>query len=410
VHVLQVIDSVDRVGGAERAAVAMAPHLVGRGVELDVAYLVDLDGFQAELAAAGATLFGVHRPSRLGSARALTRLIGDRRPDLVHTTLYEADVAGRIAALAAGVPVVSSLVNTSYGPEMRGQPGIRPWKLRAAQGLDAASARGVRRFHALTAHVADVMARRLAVRRSLIDVVPRGRDPKLLAAARDRRAATRAALGIGPDVPLLVTAARQEYQKGLDVLLTAFVRVRREVPGAVLLLAGPAGGQTGQLRELAARVDPIRRGAASATGDQAGDSVGDVEPVRFLGHRDDVPDLMGAADVFVLPSRWEGLGSVLIEAMGVGTPIVTSDLPPVREITGAGDCAALVPPDSAPALAAALVSTLTEREKTAVRTAAAHRRFGEEYTIDSVCDRMVAFYAGALDRGTGRAAASGPVR
>ncbi|MFI6977740.1 glycosyltransferase [Embleya sp. NPDC050154] len=397
-HVLQVIDSVDRVGGAERAAVAMAPELIRRGITLDIAYLLDLDGFQPELAEAGVTLFGVHRNSRAGSARGLARVIRDRRPDLVHTTLYEADIAGRIAALASGVPVVSSLVNNSYGAEMRDQPGIRPWKLRAAQGLDAASARGVRRFHALTEHVAGVMSRRLGVRRSRIDVVPRGRDPRPLAAARERRERTRAALCLGPDVPVLVTAARQEYQKGLDVLITAFARVRAEVPDAVLLLAGPAGGRTESLRRLAAETGGI------------GDSAGAAEPVRFLGHRDDVPDLMGAADVFVLPSRWEGLGSVLIEAMGVGTPIVTSDLPPVREITGAGDCAALVPPDSPEALAAALVSALTEREKTAIRTEAAYRRFGEEYTIDSVCDRMVAFYARALDPRAGRDVSSGPVR
>ncbi|MGC0417663.1 glycosyltransferase [Embleya sp. AB8] len=395
-HVLQVIDSVDRVGGAERAAVAMAPQLIRRGITLDIAYLLDLDGFQPELAAAGATLFGVHRGSRAGSTHGLARLIRDRRPDLVHTTLYEADVAGRIAALVTGVPVVSSLVNTAYGAEMRAQPGIRPWKLRAAQGLDAASARGVRRFHALTDHVANVMARRLGVRRARIEVVPRGRDGELLATARDRRAATRGALGLAEDVPVLLTAARQEYQKGLDVLLTAFARVRRELPDAVLLLAGPPGGQTELLRESAARL--------------AQESPGVREPVRFLGHRDDVPDLMGAADVFVLPSRWEGLGSVLIEAMGVGTPIVTSDLPPVREITGSGDCAALVPPNAPEALATALVAALTEREKTAMRAEAAYRRFGEEYTIDSVCDRMVAFYARALDPRAGRDASSGSVR
>ncbi|MFE3197709.1 glycosyltransferase family 4 protein [Embleya sp. NPDC059237] len=396
VHVLQVIDSVDRVGGAERAAAAMAPGLIRRGITLDVAYLLDLDGFQPELVEAGASLFGVHRGSRAGSVRGLARVIRDRRPDLVHTTLYEADIAGRIAALATGVPVVSSLVNTSYGAEMRTQPGIRPWKLRAAQGLDAASGQGVRRFHALTEHVAEVMSRRLRVRRSRIEVVPRGRDPEALAAARERRAYTRAELSLGADVPVLVTAARQEYQKGLDVLLAAFASVRREVPDAVLLLAGPPGGQTASLRKAAAGL--------------AGDSRDGVEPVRFLGYRDDVPDLMGAADVFVLPSRWEGLGSVLIEAMGVGTPIVTSDLPPVREITGAGDCAALVPPDSPEALATALVSALTEREKTAMRAEAAYRRFGEEYTIDSVCDRMVAFYARALDPGAGRDGLSGPVR
>ena len=76
---------------------------------------------------------------------------------------------------------------------------------------------------------------------------------------------------------MLLTAARQEHQKGLDVLLTAFARVRREVPDAVLLLAGPEGSRTGALRELAARVGGT------------GDSASAAEAVRFMGHRETCP-------------------------------------------------------------------------------------------------------------------------
>ncbi|NUU24583.1 MAG: glycosyltransferase [Streptomycetaceae bacterium] len=372
-HVLHVIDSVDRAGGAEQALAVTASHLIRRGIRLDVAYLLDMDGFQAELAEAGATVFGVHRSSRLGSAAGLRRLIRDRRPDLVHTTLFEADVAGRAAAVACRVPVVSSLVNSAYGPEQFAAPTLRPWKLRAAQGLDAATARGVRRFHALTDHVADVMARRLAVRRSRIDVVPRGRDPELLADARKHRYAVRDELGVDPDAPVLLAAARQEYQKGLDVLIEAFGAVRMAVPEAVLLLAGPPGTQTARLHAAA-------------------QSVGGDDHVRFLGERSDVPQLMGASDVFVLASRWEGLGSVVIEAMGCGTPLVATDLPPVREIVGPGDCGVLVPPEDVAGLAAALTAALTDRDTANSRADAALARFRDTFTVDRVCDRMVAFY------------------
>ncbi|WP_235054148.1 glycosyltransferase [Yinghuangia soli] len=373
VHVLHVIDSVDRAGGAEQALAVTATHLIRRGIRLDVAYLLDMDGFQPELAEAGVALFGVHRTSRAGSAAGLRQVIRDRRPDLVHTTLFEADVAGRAAAMACRVPVVSSLVNSAYGPEQFASPALRPWKLRAAQGLDAATARGVRRFHALTDHVADVMARRLAVRRSRIDVVPRGRDPELLAAARKRRDAVRGELGLAADTPVLLAAARQEYQKGLDVLIEAFGTVRMAVPEAVLLLAGAPGTQTERLREAA-------------------EAVGGEEHVRFLGERSDVPELMGAADVFVLSSRWEGLGSVVIEAMGCGTPLVSTDLPPVREIVGSEERALLVPPEDAAALAAALTAALTDRMAANARASAALSHFQDTFTVDRVCDRMVDFY------------------
>ncbi|WP_436791337.1 glycosyltransferase [Yinghuangia sp. YIM S10712] len=376
-HVLHVIDSVDRAGGAEQALAVTAAHLIRRGVELDVAYLLDVDGFQAELSEAGVGLFGVHRGSRAGTVAGLRRVIRDRAPDLVHTTLFEADVAGRAAAVSCRVPVVSSLVNSAYGTEQFASPTLRPWKLRAAQALDAATARGVRRFHALTDHVAEVMARRLAVRRSRIEVVPRGRDPELLARATKQRDSVRAELGLGSGTPVLLAAARQEYQKGLDVLIEAFGTVRGSVPEAVLLLAGPPGTQTERLRAAAG-------------------AVGGEDAVRFLGERRDVPELMGAADVFVLSSRWEGLGSVVIEAMGCGTPVVATSLPPVREIVGSAECATLVPPEDAAALADALIDALTDRASAEDKAAAASARFMDTFTVDRVCDRMVDFYARAL--------------
>ncbi|HSA49105.1 MAG TPA: glycosyltransferase, partial [Yinghuangia sp.] len=104
----------------------------------------------------------------------------------------------------------------------------------------------------------------------------------------------------------------------------------------------------------------------------------------------------GAADVFVLSSRWEGLGSVVIEAMGCGTPVVATSLPPVREIVGSAECATLVPPEDAAALADALIDALTDRASAEDKAAAASARFMDTFTVDRVCDRMVDFYARAL--------------
>lgn len=375
-HVMHVIDSLDRTGGAEQALAATAPHLVRSGVRLDVAYLLPKDGIQPQLAAAGATLFRVGRSDRLRTAAALRSLIASRRPDLVHTTLYEADVLGRAAANAARVPVVSSLVNSSYGPEHLSSPGLRPWKVRAAQAADAATAVGVRRFHALSRHVAEVMARRLRVAPRRIDVVPRGRDPELLGTVTPaRRASVREGLGVDDGTPLVLAAARQQYQKGLDVLLTCWPDVRERVPGAVLALAGCEGAQTPLLRELA----------------------GEDDSVRFLGQRADVFDLMAAADVCAVPSRWEGLGSAAMEAMGVGVPLVAADVPALRETVGSDGHALLVPPGRPDALGTALVEALVEREAAAKRAEAARDRFLRHYTLEQVSESMVAFYERAVE-------------
>ncbi|MFD4908636.1 glycosyltransferase family 4 protein [Kitasatospora purpeofusca] len=371
-----MIDSVSRVGGAEQGLVAMTPQLVRAGVKLDVAYLKDSPGgFQPELTSAGADVFGVGRATRGGTVAALHRLVRERRPDLVHTTLYESDVLGRAAALAARTPVVTSLVNAAYGPEHRNARGLNPWKVRAAQAVDATTAQGTRRFHALTRYVAGAMARRLRVPSQRIDVVPRGRDPELLGSVTpDRRAAVRTALELPQDVPVVLAAARQQYQKGLDVLLEAWPEVLRAEPDAVLLLAGSEGGESERLRALAAAT----RG------------------VRFLGPRDDVFDLMAASDAFAVPSRWEGLGSAAMEAMGVGVPLVAADVPALRETVGSEDYARLVAPEHPAALAAALTDTLEDRASARMRAKAARARFLTSFTLHQVSAQMVEFYERSL--------------
>lgn len=377
-RVLYVIDSLAR-SGAEQSLVAMAPPLRARGVSMKVAYLYERDGLREQLEAAGAQAMSLGDPGSLGAGVvALRRLIRTLGPDLVHTTLFDADLVGRIAARVTGVPVVSSLVNVHYGPEQLANPRLRSSRVRAAQVLDAVTARACVRFHAITEHVADVMASRLRIRRGLIDVIPRGRDPELLGERTTaRRMASRAALGVEADRPLLLAVARQEHQKGLDVLLEALPAVLATVPGAHLAIAGRDGGAT-----------PILRSAVR--------HLGLDEHVRFLGERPDVPDLLCAADVFVLPSRWEGLGGTLLEAMALGSPIVASDIPPVREIVADDRSATLVRPGEAVSLSHALIATLKDPDRAATLAARARERFLDSFTVDGVAGRMHEFYDRAL--------------
>jgi glycosyltransferase involved in cell wall biosynthesis len=297
---------------------------------------------------------------------------------VLHTTLFEADLWGRTAGTLARVPVVSSLVNVAYTEAQRRDPRLRPWKVRGAQLADALTARRVVRFHAITRHVADEMARTLRLDRSRIDVVPRGRDPERLGRRTpERRARARRALGVDADTPVVFAAARQEYQKGLDVLLEAFGDVRARAPRARLFVAGRAGNQSAELEAIAGR-DGLR------------------DAVTLLGARPDVEELLCAADVFVMPSRWEGLGSVVIEAMALEAPVVASDLGPVREVVG--DDARLVPVEAPRELASAIADALADPEGSAAMAARAYARFAERFTIDRVADAMVAFYRRALDR------------
>jgi glycosyltransferase involved in cell wall biosynthesis len=377
-RVLCLIDSL-RPGGAEQSLVAMAPQLVATGIDLEVATLHDRPGLQDELTASGIRLTCLAGGG--GRAGWTARTVGHvayRRPDLIHTTLFEADIAGRVGGLVNRVPVVTSLVNPSYGPDQRDAPGLRRHKLAAAQALDVLTARSVRRFHALTTWVADTMAPRLRIDRGRIDVIPRGRDPQLLGTRTDeRRTRSRRQLGLDVGTPLVLALARHEHQKGLDVLLDALPAVLADRPGTVVAIGGRSGNQTGLLER---KVAELRLDGS----------------VRFLGARRDVGDLLAAADVFVLPSRWEGLGSVLLEAMALEAPIVASDLPPVVEVLA--DHACLVPFGRPDLLAGAVVEVLTDPHGAAGRAAAARERFLERFTIQHVTKQMAEFYRRALER------------
>jgi glycosyltransferase involved in cell wall biosynthesis len=299
----------------------------------------------------------------------------------LHTTLYESDIVGRVASLAARTPVVCSLVNAAYGPEQLENPALRAWKVRAAQYVDAATARRVRRFHAVSASVADVMGPRLRVRADKIDVIPRGRDEGQLGVRSDeRRLAARHALGIAADDPLVLAVGRHEYQKGFDVLLRAVAELRRQYPRLRVVIAGRSGSATAGLDALIAELD------------LAG-------VVALLGIRDDVSELLCAADVFAFPSRWEGSPGALLEAMALEAPIVATNIAPIREVTDDDTCALLVPPDDPAQLADAIATMLTGDASLVDRVAAARARFLTQYTIDRVAEAMIAFYSRSLGVG-----------
>ncbi|MGI8684200.1 MAG: glycosyltransferase family 4 protein [Acidimicrobiales bacterium] len=366
--VLYVIDSLAN-GGAERSLAAMAPLYGRHGIDLEVVVLQERAGVHAEVAAV-VPVSVLTSATRRGRAVELRSLVAGRRPDVVHSTLFEADLVSRVAVGPRGPALVCSLVNDSYSPAHLARAGVPAWKLRAVKAVDALTGRRVRRFHAISEHVAAAMQERLRIPAGRIEVVPRGRDPEVLGRRTpERRAAARLALGVPTGVPLVLAAARQEPQKGLDVLLDAWPSVIERVPAARLVVAGRDGAASAALLRRAAEV-----GAA------------------LLGDRPDVADLLVGADAFAFPSRWEGAGGALLEAMALETPVVTSDLPPARELLDGA--AAFVPPEDPAALAGALVAVLTRRPDAAV--ADARQRFVDRYTVDAVVARMATFYRRAL--------------
>lgn len=312
--------------------------------------------------------------SRARSVAFVHGQIRRRRPDLVHTTLFEADLAGRIAALAAGIPVLTSHVNSQYSDQAAAS-AHRAGRLQAARAVDGVLARHATRYHhAITAAVADGAADALGIDRNAIAVIPRGRTVARLGGPPDpgRRARVRQEMGLDGSVVIL-HVGRQDPQKGHVDLIRAFRTVSSQRPDAMLLMAGREGNSTEAIKE-------------------AIDAAGLGNRIRALGQRDDVGELLSAADLFAFPSRWEGLGGAVLEAMAMRVPIVASDLPAIREVLPDGDCGRLVPPGDARALATEILRVLNDQRLADDLAARAAARFEERYTLDRCVAAMAAMY------------------
>lgn len=363
-------------GGAERSIVDMAPYLRDRGVELHIACRGNRSvGAEADLQGSGAQVSFSDNPGFARWVRQLRGLIDEVKPDVVHTTLYTADLAGRIAALGSDTPVMSSIVNESYSATRKADPAISPWKLEVTRRIEGGTARHLTSHtHALTESVAASCVTELGLDRSAITVIPRGRESSRLGRrSPERRAAARRELGVGDASRLVLAVGRQEYQKGHDTLMAAFAEVLRQEPDAVLVLAG-------------------RPGVATPAIDSIVESSGIADSVIRTGHVDHVAELFCAADVFAFPSRFEGLGGVLLEAMALEAPIVASDIGPIRETVGGDAGAVLVPVDDPAALAEGVLRVLGDPALAERLADHGRARFETSYSMEHVADSMASLY------------------
>lgn len=377
IRVMHFIDSLHG-GGAETSILETIPALVSRGIETSIVTLFDDDGaLAARLSALGVKRIRLTRRGSLAQTLQLRHLIRTERPDMIHTSLMHANLLGRIAAWNMPTAVVTSLVNCDYGPEHRATSPYGSIGVHAAHLADLLTARSTDHFHAISEHVAQVMGQRLRIPKERMHVIYRGRDPARLGMfSKNRRLNVRASLSIAEDAPVVLSAARLDREKGVDTTLEAFRLLRARIPHAVLLLAGRPGNASSEVEAMSQS----------------------IPGVRLLGHRTDVPDLMCAADVLAFPSRREGLGGTLVEAMALRLGIVASDIEPIAEAIGDTGWP-LVPPDNAPALADGLASVLLGGHTNEGKKVAGERRFQTVFTAEAAADRMAWLYQYVQDSG-----------
>lgn len=374
--VLHVIDALGVGGGAEHSLAALLPRLRDLGVESTVSVLIPrVGGLQARLVDEGFDVRVLEGPGRAGQLRSLRGRIREQQPDLVHASLVNASLLARLATVGTDVPLVNSLVNTTYDPVRVRTLGIPAWKLRIVRGVDGWTARRrVDHVHAITGAVEAEAVDLLGLDPDHITVIPRGRDGvELGVRSAERRHRTRATLGIADDTPVVLNVGRQDDQKGQEPLVRALAQLTDRHPDVVLLVAG-------------------RPGSASPAIDRAIAETGIGDRVRLLGHREDVADLLAAADVFAFPSLYEGLGCSLLEAMALEAPIVGSDAPAIAEVLEDGALGEVALRDDVGSLVAALDRLLSDPERRAELAEAGRARFLERYDLDRVAEATKDLY------------------
>jgi len=263
---------------------------------------------------------------------------------------------GIVAAALARVPAI--VASAQLFVEMPNVAGINLQHALLTRCLD--------RHVAVSWHVASRLRERFGVADARIVVIP---NSVAIPESVPRSAQLRAELaGDGDARPMVLAVARLDSQKGIEYLVRAAV----EIPGAVVVIAGD-GPDRGKLETLARSLGVERR-------------------VRFLGHRRDVPELLAACDLFVLPSLYEGLPLSVLEAMAAGVPVIATAIGGTDEVVRDGETGTLVAAGDAGALALAIRAALADSARVHRLAANAQEYVVKKHSADAMAARMSGLY------------------
>jgi glycosyltransferase involved in cell wall biosynthesis len=378
-RVLHVITRLT-LGGSSEACISQIEALDAAGYDctLAVGFRESDNDTLAQARARGCRLVDIPTLGREAAPHrdvpalfALARLIRRERPVIVHTHTSKAGFVGRLAARITRVP---QILHQPHGHILYGYYG--PVRTRAYVALERLAAGWADRLVMLTDHGADEHLAHGIGRSGQFATVPSGVPLDQLRAAAPTRDAARARLGLPARAFVIVGLGRLVPIKGYDLLVDALPAVAAALPDTRLLLVG-GGPLHPALESQAARL-------------------GVTDRLTITGATRDVVTPLAAADVFAAPSRNEGMGRAIVEAMALGVPPVGTRVGGIPSVIADGESGRIVPPEDPVALARALIQLGRDPGARAALGAAARRR-AELFSTEEATRRLLALYATALN-------------
>ena len=348
-------------GGAETQVVELCRHLKARGVRPSVLSLMAPSGLTDRLEAIGVPWDHLNVPRGRFSLRILTRLaraLRHVRPDVVHSHTLPANLAARLVRPLARMPV---LVSSAHSENEGGW-----WRMQAYRFTDRLADLTTNCSHRAVAHYVS----QGATPAQRIRYVPNGIALAPFASDRGQRQATRNALGLG-DAFTWIAVGRLTDAKDYPTLLRAAARGLG--PSDRLLIVGD-----GELREVVEhQIEELHLS----------------DRVRLLGQRSDVPDLLRAADGYVMSSWFEGLPMVLLEAAASGLPTVATHVGGNAQIVLDGKTGWLVPSRNPDALATSMQAVMKLAPEARAQVGeAARAHMADTFAIEAVADQWLGLY------------------
>lgn len=312
------------------------------------------------------------RAGYIGGLRRLAAYLRRERIDILHTHLFDPSVVGLLAGLLAGTP---TRVMTRHYSDYH----TRDDKFWHTQ-LDKLCTRLSHAVIAVSQHTADHMVQDEGAPANKIHVVLNGIDFERVKLSDPEAPQRVRAEFEAMDKYLVLIVARLHPEKGHTYLFQALQQLRGQLDKPVLLLVAGQGPFEQAYR------DEVR-------------ALGIDDMVRFVGFRRDVPDLMAAADIVLLPSVAEAFGLVLTEALYVGTPVIATQVGGIPEIIEDGRDGLLVPPADSAALAAAIRDLLLDPLRRRSMAGSGKAKVAQSFRYEDMVRAYENVYAGLTKTG-----------